>query len=96
MFEQCLPYKDLSLEKELTCDVLIDDDDLLSQLSSQLDIPSFVDQGKPEVCDDCEVSRHSEYCRYQQTKWDNSDFHARDDLASMKLDAGMVEEVGGR
>ena len=46
MFEQCLPYKDLSLEKELTCDVLIDDDDLLSQLSSQLDIPSFVDQGK--------------------------------------------------
>ena len=52
MFEQCLPYKDLSLEKELTCDVLIDDDDLLSQLSSQLDIPSFVDQGKPEVPDD--------------------------------------------
>ena len=46
VFEQCLPYKDLSLEKELTCDVLIDDDDLLSQLSSQLDIPSFVDQGK--------------------------------------------------
>ena len=46
MFEQCLPYKDLSLEKELTCDVLIDDDDLLSQLSSQLDIPSFVDQGE--------------------------------------------------
>ena len=52
MFEQCLPYKDLSLEKDLTCDVLIDDDDLLSQLSSQLDIPSFVDQGKPEVPDD--------------------------------------------
>ena len=49
MFEQCLPYKDLSLEKELTCDVLIDEDDLLSQLSSQLDIPSFVDQGKPGV-----------------------------------------------
>ena len=49
MFEQCLPYKDLSLEKELTCDVLIDDDDLLSQLSSQLDIPSFVDQGKAEL-----------------------------------------------
>ena len=48
MFEQCLPYKDLSLEKELTCDVLIDDDDLLSQLSSQLDIPSFVDQGKAD------------------------------------------------
>ena len=46
MFEQCLPYKDLSLEKDLTCDVLIDDDDLLSQLSSQLDIPSFVDQGE--------------------------------------------------
>ena len=50
MFEQCLPYKDLSLEKDLTCDVLIDDDDLLSQLSSQLDIPSFVDQGEAEVC----------------------------------------------
>jgi len=44
MFEQCLPYKDHSLEKDLTCDVLIDDEDLLSQLSSQLDIPSFVDQ----------------------------------------------------
>ena len=46
MFEQCLPYKDHSLEKDLTCDVLIDDEDLLSQLSSQLDIPSFVDQGE--------------------------------------------------
>ena len=46
MFEQCLPYKDLRMEKDLTCDVLIDEEDLLSQLSSQLDIPSFVDQGE--------------------------------------------------
>ena len=35
MFNRCL---------DLTCDVLEDDEDILTQISAQLDIPSFVDQ----------------------------------------------------
>ena len=63
VFEQCLPYKELGLDKglylvlkmqclftlscaflDLTCDVLEDDEDILTQISAQLDIPSFADQ----------------------------------------------------
>ena len=72
MFEQCLPYKDLSLEKELTCDVLIDDDDLLSQLSSQLDIPSFVDQGETtDFSLPAGVREGTLYCRSRQQQRDS-------------------------
>jgi len=42
VFEQCVPYRDFGLEKDLTCDVLEDDEDILTQISAQLDIPSFV------------------------------------------------------
>ena len=57
VFEQCLPYRDMGFDKgrqslykvtlavthcsDLTCDVLEDDEDILTQISAQLDIPSF-------------------------------------------------------
>jgi len=42
VFHECETFRDLGLEKELTCDVLNDDQDLLHQLSAQLDLPSYV------------------------------------------------------
>ena len=71
MFEQCLPYKDLRMEKDLTCDVLIDEEDLLSQLSSQLDIPSFVDQGETIDFSPAGVREGTLYCRSRQQQRDS-------------------------
>jgi len=45
VFEQCEQYRELGIGSELTCDVLNDDEDLLHQLSAQLDLPSFLDCG---------------------------------------------------
>jgi len=47
VFEQCEPYRELGIDRELTCDVLNDDEDLLHQLSAQLDLPSFLDCDLP-------------------------------------------------
>jgi len=43
VFEECETFKELGIDKELTCDVLNDDQDLLHQLSAQLDLPSFLE-----------------------------------------------------
>jgi len=43
VFEQCEQYRELGIGSELTCDVLDDDEDLLHQLSAELDLPSFLD-----------------------------------------------------
>lgn len=43
VFEECETFRELGIDKELTCDVLNDDQDLLHQLSAQLDLPSFLD-----------------------------------------------------
>ena len=32
VFEQCLPYRELGLDRDLTCEVLNDDEDLLHQV----------------------------------------------------------------
>eukprot|EP00092_Neocalanus_flemingeri_P085954 GFUD01108233.1.p1 GENE.GFUD01108233.1~~GFUD01108233.1.p1 ORF type:complete len:624 (-),score=212.87 GFUD01108233.1:18-1889(-) len=47
VFEQCEQYRELGIGRELTCDVLDDDEDLLHQLSAQLDLPSFIDCDLP-------------------------------------------------
>jgi len=49
VFEECETFRELGIDKELTCDVLNDDQDLLHQLSAQLDLPSFLD---------CDLSSH--------------------------------------
>lgn len=49
VFEQCLPYRELGLDRDLTCEVLDDDEDLLHQLSAQLDLPAFMETELPSL-----------------------------------------------